>query len=158
MDVPARIENDRTLIPVRFVSENLNQDVAFDGATQTITITSKTGQPQKQSDTGTANMSLFFHTYNLRMPGSLVNGNFTPGADNGTLTINSDGTYEWNSMWDGKVIPGNWRIFDEKDGYPIVLENAQEGKDWRVGASNETIGGDIIVWDGTFYYIGTKVE
>ena len=34
-----RIKDSRTFIPVRFVSEMLGYNVAWDGATQTITIT-----------------------------------------------------------------------------------------------------------------------
>ena len=39
MTVAPRIVNSRTFIPLRFVSEHLGYDVAWDGATQTITIT-----------------------------------------------------------------------------------------------------------------------
>jgi hypothetical protein len=39
MLIAPRIVNSRTFIPLRFVSEHLGYDVAWDGATQTITIT-----------------------------------------------------------------------------------------------------------------------
>ena len=39
MDVPPQVINSRTMVPVRFVAENLDRDVSWDGETQTITIT-----------------------------------------------------------------------------------------------------------------------
>ena len=38
LGVPARITDDRTFIPLRFVSENIGADVLWDGETRTITI------------------------------------------------------------------------------------------------------------------------
>jgi len=38
LDAPAFVENGRTYLPVRFVSENLGAKVDWDGATQTVTI------------------------------------------------------------------------------------------------------------------------
>jgi|GEM_PF-3360109 len=38
LDVPARIMNDRTLVPLRFISENLGFDVGWDGDSHVITI------------------------------------------------------------------------------------------------------------------------
>jgi hypothetical protein len=39
LNEPPRIVEGRTFIPLRFVSEHLGYNVAWDGATQTITIT-----------------------------------------------------------------------------------------------------------------------
>ena len=38
LDVPAQIINDRTLVPVRAVSESFNCKVGWDEATQTVAI------------------------------------------------------------------------------------------------------------------------
>ena len=38
MDMPAKIINDRTMIPVRFVSEHLGMKVGWDGSTKTVTV------------------------------------------------------------------------------------------------------------------------
>jgi len=40
LDVPARIINNRTMVPVRFVGEAMGADVAWDGATQTVAVSS----------------------------------------------------------------------------------------------------------------------
>ena len=42
LGVPARITDDRTFIPLRFVSENMGAEVLWDGDTRTITITGDT--------------------------------------------------------------------------------------------------------------------
>lgn len=39
MDVPAKLENDKTMVPIRFLSENLGYQVEWDGDTNTVTIT-----------------------------------------------------------------------------------------------------------------------
>ena len=39
LDSPSFIENDRTYLPIRFVSEKLGADVQWDDATQTVNIT-----------------------------------------------------------------------------------------------------------------------
>ena len=45
LDAPARIKNGRTLVPARFVSETLGADVAWDGETRTVTITTADADP-----------------------------------------------------------------------------------------------------------------
>ncbi|MCH5185168.1 MAG: copper amine oxidase N-terminal domain-containing protein [Oscillospiraceae bacterium] len=39
LDVPAKIVNDRTFVPLRFISEALGCTVDWDGSSQTVTIT-----------------------------------------------------------------------------------------------------------------------
>ena len=39
LDVPAKIEGDRTVVPVRAIAEGMHSDVAWDGDTRTVTIT-----------------------------------------------------------------------------------------------------------------------
>ena len=41
LDVPAQIVNNRTLVPVRAVSEAFDCEVGWDGITQTVIITEK---------------------------------------------------------------------------------------------------------------------
>lgn len=46
LDVPPKIVNDRTLVPVRAVAESFGVSVEWDGATQTVILsTAKTSQP-----------------------------------------------------------------------------------------------------------------
>ena len=39
LDSPSFVENDRTFLPLRFVSENLGANVLWNGKTQTVIIT-----------------------------------------------------------------------------------------------------------------------
>ncbi|WP_027399431.1 N-acetylmuramoyl-L-alanine amidase family protein [Anaerovorax odorimutans] len=51
LDVPAQLVNDRTLIPVRFVSESLKFDVEWDGKTRTVSLISPSeGKENEQKD------------------------------------------------------------------------------------------------------------
>lgn len=74
----------------------------------------------------------------------------------GSIKINSDGTYIWNSSWDGKIIKGSWRTTNDS-GYPIELIKAQEGKSWRIGKSDQK-DVSIIIWDGSTWYNGKKLK
>lgn len=46
LDVPARIMSDRTMVPLRFISETMNMDVQWDEVTRTININSKVVEPE----------------------------------------------------------------------------------------------------------------
>lgn len=50
IDVPAKLVNDRTMVPVRVVSEGLGATVAWDDATQTVTITSAPAAAQPAAE------------------------------------------------------------------------------------------------------------
>ncbi len=49
LDVPAKIINDRTMVPVRAVSEGFDADVKWDGDTKTVYVESKKGQHEISS-------------------------------------------------------------------------------------------------------------
>lgn len=71
-----------------------------------------------------------------------------------TLKLNADGTYVWNSQWDGKTYKGQWQ--KGSGDYPIVIPGAQEGKTWHIGKEKD---GNIYVYDGnSIYYIGKWVR
>lgn len=74
----------------------------------------------------------------------------------GGILINKDNTYIWNSSWDEKIIKGIWRATGDQE-YPIELLQAQEGKNWKVGKSND-IGTEIFIWNGSTWYNGKKVH
>lgn len=117
-----------------------------------------------------ANSSLagFISTYHLWVPGTsytipdysnqelILKTSSGTGILPGGVSINADETYIWNSNWDGKTIKGKWKNTGDKD-YPILLLQAQEGKDWKVGKAPGK-GVDIILWDGSTWYNGKKVK
>ena len=47
IDVPAKIVDGRTVVPVRVIAEGLNKDVKWDGETRTINITDKTARAEQ---------------------------------------------------------------------------------------------------------------
>ncbi|MEB3102381.1 copper amine oxidase N-terminal domain-containing protein [Ferviditalea candida] len=163
LDVPPQLIAETTMVPVRFVSENLKQAIEFDNATGTITITgqgnAQTSSSNQNLDNNSPDLSYFFHTWKMRIPGAVVTSpipgtsdvvtNATPGADAGNLQVKSDGTYVWQSIWDGKTIKGSWRKTNLPD-YPIILLRGEEGKDWKLGKSDKNTwgGGDIVIYDG----------
>ena len=55
LEVPARINSGRTLVPLRFFAENLGMRVGWDGAVRTITIESRRGGSVANRDGGTVN-------------------------------------------------------------------------------------------------------
>lgn len=119
-------------------------------------------KPPTPQDSG---FGFAYGQYSLRVPGvayqttdAATNQNkqvVSSGAQTAsTITINSDGTYVWNSVWDGKVIKGNWQKTGAKD-YPIIVPKGQEGKDWKLGKQDGSGKGDIILWDGnSMHYVG----
>ncbi|HEX2976638.1 MAG TPA: hypothetical protein VHO68_11945 [Bacteroidales bacterium] len=98
---------------------------------------------------GTSYTTADYSNYQL-----VIHNSSGTGVLPGGIKINSDGTYVWNSSWDGKVIKGKWRKTGDT-GYPIELVNAQEGKNWRVGKGDN---GTIIIWDGSTWYNGSKIK
>jgi len=64
LDVPAEIINDRTLVPVRFISEALGAQVDWDVDTQTVVITTGAESSWKQIYIDLINMSDIYQNYN----------------------------------------------------------------------------------------------
>ena len=70
-----------------------------------------------------------------------------------TITISRDGTYTWNSAWDGKIITGKWTKNNDNS---LNILFGQEGKTWLLakgGGKNE----DIFLMDGFSWYSGKAV-
>ncbi len=70
-----------------------------------------------------------------------------------TITINKDGTYIWNSAYDGKIIVGKWTKNDD-NSLNILL--GQEGKTWRLAKGGGQYE-DIFLMDGFSWYSGKAV-
>jgi hypothetical protein len=166
LDVPPVTYSNRTMVPVRFVSESLKQFVHYDPATQQVSISSSDSPlPANHEEIPkSSDLSPFFHTFLMAVPGAVVDTpatgtQVTPGALSGGLTVNSDGTYIWNSTWEGKVLKGSWKATGDP-GYPILLLNGEDGHDWKLGKSTPSTwgGGDIVIWDGSIWKNGTVVK
>ncbi|SOC08314.1 hypothetical protein SAMN05880501_10558 [Ureibacillus xyleni] len=100
-------------------------------------------------------VSHLFNTYQVYAPSSTATletkdyyiTTTSIGALNGGLIIQSDGTYVWNSLIEGKVIKGKWRQTKDKD-YPIELLKGELGYNWKVGESPHRFG-EILLWSGS---------
>lgn len=78
-----------------------------------------------------------------------------PVGTKGVLKINRDGTYDWNSAWDDRLIHGRWTT--GPDG--IVLVDAQEHKNWSVAPRNKPGKATIFVFDNKYMvYDGTPIR
>lgn len=167
MDVPPTVVESRTLIPLRFVTENLGATVEWNTETFTATITYKLPaqaapqpaapiEPEKP-----AQPSIPFGTFALRLPGAVWTFDVSSTASNlyigaGTptkswITLREDGTYEWGSAWDGKIYTGNW---EPNNSTSIIIRGAQEGRDWLVDRTVPAQGVDdeINLYSSTHYY------
>lgn len=101
--------------------------------------------PKPQDDV--SDLSYLFHTWKMSIPGAVDwnTGTAKPGLTlEDALTIYSDGTYEWNSSWEGELIKGTWERGDSE--YPITLLKAEDGHNWKVGLWPSG-GGDLLAWD-----------
>ncbi|GAC1594592.1 MAG: hypothetical protein NVS3B8_08230 [Chitinophagaceae bacterium] len=115
-----------------------------------------------------ADVSYFFSLYQYYVPGAsytvpdytnnreVLHNSAGTGVLPGSIKISANGTYIWNSSWDGKILKGHWRLTGDAD-YPIELLRAQKGKNWKVGKSKEK-NVSIVVWDGNTWYNGSKLK
>lgn len=71
----------------------------------------------------------------------------------GSIAILPNGTYAWNSNWDGKLIYGVW----QPDGKNVKLLQGQEGADWIVMWETNP-DGEIIVSDGNVSYVADRLR
>lgn len=121
-------------------------------------------QRQRAAETAPASLDDYFGVWRTRIPGAVWTSpsgyrgydwlHVSAGVSAGDLIIKPNGTYVWAS-YGGKA--GRWTRSDDA-GYPIVLIDTVENRQWKVGLDPKHTGGrDIIVWDGgSFYYDGRK--
>lgn len=148
MDVPAQIVNGTTLVPIRFVAENLKQSITFNNETFEVTITGSKSvgllnpvsekpsvSEQKPVPAGQIDLNVFFKLYQMQIPFKSYTSD--------VLEISSAGTYNWVNDAYGKV-SGVWERTNDPQ-FPLVLKKAKNGFDWRVGKTKAQSEGDIWV-------------
>lgn len=141
MDVPAIIHNNKTMVPVRFISENFNQKITFDDKTRTILIVGAGNETADEAsapapDGGSSEappasettVDYFIGSWNMWVPAG------RNGASGGVLTIHADGTASF--YWNGPQT-GIW-TFDEQTG-KLYLIDYKSGGDWTVVMTDEGI-------------------
>ncbi|WP_158299348.1 copper amine oxidase N-terminal domain-containing protein [Paenibacillus antri] len=157
MDAPPVISGGRTLVPLRFIAENLDLSVTHTASTNTIEIgNSPTGggsagnepsAPAAHVQEPITDFEQLYGTWHLWTPGGATNlyytdtGNYAThiydaGAEQGTVTINADGTFAMqHALWGDAE--GEWRLSfpAEINGeriLAIVLQQGSGDYDWAV--------------------------
>jgi len=139
MDVPPKVINDRTMVPLRFATENLGCSVAWDEATQSVTITMGVAKFDPLNWTGSWESNEGILT--LNQTGDLVTGSNQywgkiEGKVSGkTLTgkwfkaVTSQGDIEMTLSDDGKSYTTKWR-YNQPDNKP---DPQDETGGWQTG-------------------------
>lgn len=119
MDVPAQVINSRTMVPIRFVSENLGAKVDWAANTKTITITLAVTAFDALNWAGTWETDT--GTLILNQTGNVVVGNCDywgqiKGSASGNqfvgkwkISVDNQGDLELTLSEDGKSFTGKWR-------------------------------------------------
>lgn len=154
------VQNGTTLVPIRFISENFDMDVAYSSVNKQVTIAPK-GQVGPPASTTTPPSSTvppspstppaetealtFYGEWNLRVEGGALNiynpstgeyigHKYSAGADGGTLSINKNGTYTLKTY--AVTQTGTWRpaAYNEVAGYEdgIILEAGSGAEAWAM--------------------------
>lgn len=104
LDVPAKVVSGRTLVPLRFVSEAFGADVAWDGATCTVTITDGDPAPAVELTPLTGFWAQGISSYDMvdRVTGFPVKA----GWDGQWYMFRNDGTFRYVIGGCGPIICG----------------------------------------------------
>ncbi len=156
LDQPAVLLNDRTLVPLRFISESLGCTVGWDDATQTVSITAPDVPfmaylaPRNFTDLGTWKMS-GDHMQGLAT-GSTIDDASAEGALPATapFTVKEDGEYRlWVKARDYATNQPGTRTFhaaiDGKRSDTKFGAHGQEGFIWTDGGVYTLTAGDHMV-------------
>ena len=137
LDVPPRIIGQSTLVPLRVISENFNQQVQFDQATGSITISGEmaaapanTGTSVQAPAQGQGFVVSMFGNWEVRMKGTSA-----AEPQSGSLSLYQDGTYAIKLKNQGEYT-GAWSIAKENEvennPSALILHHAMEEADWAV--------------------------
>jgi len=137
LDQPAVIENNRTLVPVRFVSEALGADVSWDAASQTVTVTM--GAAATPEPTATAVASPPGGGFDLTNFTPRPNAKIMAQGKDFTIIMKPDGSvWTAGSNYYGQL--GNPTDYGDRKASPVTTFTKVDGVDnaIAVDAGNET--------------------
>ena len=158
LDVPAQSISGRTMVPIRFVSENLDQEISFDKNTYTIQIQSKGAATNNSQNKAIEQKSTpLTGLWSLWVPGGYskidMATNYTNGSGGDALAIYEDGTYTWLDV-EGSTIEGKWTT----NGDEIIIHKGRYDWDWNVKEYEWSDGKGIMVYVLGTYYEGRKID
>lgn len=143
LDAPSKLENGRTLVPVRFVAEALGYDVSWKSASSRIDITTKTTAPQKSDGElptlGSAAAFTQLLHYNNVLDSYINRRYFT--LDGSINTLEKDAVITTGS--------------EATTAEPTPDTNASKTTDDYSGTNNQTEGvdeGDLIKTNGKYIF------
>ncbi len=177
MDVPPTLVSDRTMIPLRFVSEALGASVDFDAATSTATISyTPQSQPVAQPSTPTSSIpetplvdsvadmidySTFYGKWkvwmsgNFSAPDSYGYSTYMPGGNVGFLNLYQDGTFVWE-ISGNPYKQGTWGAHPSGNGNLILdVDTGSMFADYSMKMNDD---GTIEFWSFDLKHTGTRVE
>lgn len=101
-------------------------------------------------------LRFFYGLFSTYVPGAWTpqEGVTSTGAKGQAVSIGAN--HVW--LWHGKR--GHWGQTGESD-YPLVLRNAVDGHDWKVGkavGASSCKRSQIVLWDGYTWYCGRRVQ
>ncbi len=143
LNVPAKSVNGRTMVPVRFVSENLGCTVDWNGTTQSVTINYTENPADKTNWTGIWETGEdLWGNVSIIQEGSTIKGiyyvpgQFEPSFVQGTVSGNTidgqftdPGGYEGKMRWamsdDGKTLTGKWAFNSSIEQDPETMADPE---------------------------------
>ncbi len=146
LDVPGKIVNGRTLVPLRFVSESFGADVKWDGNTKTVYVTSK------DEDTGNTDLSkdVIFDRLNSSLDLIYVDGMFPQphdlGAKEGKITLVAKTEEDLNLF----------KSLNKKDKTDYLNTTVQENYGLVLGC--ETVEVSLVFNDKIYYRLYTGYD
>ncbi len=149
LDVPPTIINSRTMMPVRFITEELGAQVGWEAATQTVTITFTSGAIDQMSWTGTwdagdGGLFIFNQSGNnvATVQDNDMYGRITGTVSGNVLTgkwfidVGQQGDIVFTMSEDGKTFVGDWKF--NYPGFEVDPEDENQGwwKNYILGQRN----------------------
>lgn len=132
LDVPPRIVGNRTLVPLRFVSEALGSKVDYDNLTTRVIIDDKyffymNSEKKKENPQLNQSNNNYIGKWAVWVPGAFTipNGEgwyeYVLGAGGGSMNINKDGTF----IWDMKTVKynGTWQVHPNNSSNLLLKSN-----------------------------------
>lgn len=153
LDVPAKIVNDRTVVPIRAIAEGMNSQVGWDGATRTVTVNKDLakdagpGNTQDPKATEIANPWTEFET--LDELNKALDGAFVVVAP----AVPAE-TTDYRYLEDEKLVelPGYWAV---GPGYELNIRTAPGDTDISGISGAEKVETYNIDGNGPFVQVGT---
>ncbi|MDD3766217.1 MAG: copper amine oxidase N-terminal domain-containing protein [Eubacteriales bacterium] len=159
LDVAPFTKDSYTMVPLRFISENMGMYVYYNGGmiliTDTENTTFETAQahlydfiPTQESH---SNVDALLGLWGLWVPGGFAAGQYVHGAYADWIQINSDGTYTWLDL--NTVYEGTWSTTGSENH--IIIHGGPLDSDWHMSLVSS---GEVKIYAWGLEYKGTRID